>query len=209
MDHPPLLIRRARAADAEDFCQMMAEPEVYAALMQLPMPSVEMWRKRLAESEEGRDGHLHLVAERGGHVVGSAGLHPSPQLRRRHCAALGISVALQAQGQGVGKVLLQALCDYADNWAQLLRLELTVFTDNQRAIALYRRCGFVHEGMHRAYALRQGQYADVHAMARLHPHPPTLPADSTCPPAPPTDSTYSPALAVDSTPAPAPPVVAP
>lgn len=69
MNHPSLLIRRARAADAEDFRQMMADPEVYADLMQLPMPS----------------------------VVGSAGLHPASRLRRRHCAALGRSVALQAR----------------------------------------------------------------------------------------------------------------
>ena len=188
MNHPSLLIRRARAADAEDFRQMMADPAVYADLMQLPMPSVEMWRKRLADGEEGQDGPLHLVAERAGHVVGSVGLQPSPTLRRRHCAGVGISVALQAQGQGVGTALLQALCDYADNWAHLLRLELTVFTDNQRAIALYRRCGFVHEGTHRAYALRHGQYADVHAMARLHPHPPALPVDSLEPPALPVDA---------------------
>ena len=175
MNQTAPVIRRARVADAEDFCQMMAHPEVYADLMQLPMPSVEMWRKRLAESEEGKDGALHLVAERDGHVVGSTGLHPAAALRRRHCAAFGISVALQAQGQGVGTALLLALCDYADNWAQLLRLELTVFTDNHRAIALYQRCGFVHEGTHCAYALRHGRYADVHAMARLHPRPPGLP----------------------------------
>jgi L-phenylalanine/L-methionine N-acetyltransferase len=178
MNNTTVSIRRARAADAEDFCQMMSSPEVYAGLMQLPLPSAEMWRKRLLESEEGKDGHLHLVAERDGQVVGSTGLHPALQLRRRHCAMLGISVAAQAQGQGVGTALLQALCDYADNWAQLLRLELTVFSDNTRAIALYTRCGFEHEGTHRAYALRHGLYADVHSMARLHPRPPALPAAS-------------------------------
>lgn len=181
MDNTPPVIRRARVADAEDFCSMMAHPEVYAGLMQLPMPSAEMWRKRLADSEEGKDGMLHLVAEREGHVVGSTGLHPAAQLRRRHTAMLGISVAQQAQGQGVGTALLLALCDYADNWSQLLRLELTVFSDNHRAIALYRRCGFVHEGTHRAYALRQGQFADVHSMARLHPNPPTLPLTAPAP----------------------------
>ena len=176
MTAPTPLIRRARVADAEDFCQMMAHPQVNAGLLQLPMPSVEMWRKRLAASEEGKDGQLHLVAERDGRVVGSTGLHPSLQLRRRHCAALGISVAPEAQGQGVGTALLQALCDYADNWAQLLRLELTVFTDNSRAVALYLRCGFVIEGTHRAYALRNGAFVDTHFMARLHPLPPRWPA---------------------------------
>jgi putative acetyltransferase len=67
---------------------------------------------------------------------------------------------------------MQGACDYADGWAHLLRLELTVFVDNQAAIALYRRFGFVEEGRHRAYALRNGRYEDVFSMARLHPNPP-------------------------------------
>jgi putative acetyltransferase len=47
-----------------------------------------------------------------------------------------------------------------------------VFTDNARAIALYQRFGFRVEGTYRAYALRDGVYADALAMARLHPNPP-------------------------------------
>jgi putative acetyltransferase len=39
---------------------------------------------------------------------------------------------------------------------------------------LYERHGFVLEGTHRAYAFRHGRYVDAHAMARLHPSPPTL-----------------------------------
>jgi L-phenylalanine/L-methionine N-acetyltransferase len=176
MPTQPLLIRRAKAADAADFVRMMGDALVYPGLMQLPMPSEAMWRKRLEEGEDAAGHDLQLVAELGGAVVGSAGLHPVPKLRRRHVAMMGISVAAAAQGQGVGTALMQALCDYADNWAQLLRIELTVFTDNTRAIALYQRFGFVHEGTHRAYALRAGLYADVHSMARLHPKPPQLPA---------------------------------
>ena len=59
-------------------------------------------------------------------------------------------------------------------WAQLLRLELTVFSDNHRAIRLYESLGFVHEGTHRAYAMRHGRYADANVMARLHPAQPQL-----------------------------------
>jgi len=168
----PILVRRARPADAADFVRMMGQPDVYANLMQLPLPSEEMWRKRLEGQTEPHVVDMHLVAEMGGRVVGSAGLHPAPQLRRRHVAMLGISVDPGAQGQGVGKALMQALCSYADGWAQILRIELTVFTDNTRAIRLYEGFGFRHEGTHRAYALRDGVFADVHAMARLHPHPP-------------------------------------
>jgi putative acetyltransferase len=89
---------------------------------------------------------------------------------------LGVSVAREAQGRGVGKALMAALCDYADNWAGVLRLELTVYADNERAIGLYRKFGFVVEGTHRAYAMRDGRYVDALAMARLHQNPPALPA---------------------------------
>ena len=166
-------LRRATPRDAAAFAALMADPEVYAGLMQLPYPHEDLWRTRLQDNETpARADHLHLVAERDGAVVGSAALHPQAQLRRRHAAMLGISVARAAQGQGVGKALMQGLLDYADGWAQLLRVELTVFADNERAIALYRRFGFEEEGRMRGYALRQGVYEDVLAMARWHPSPP-------------------------------------
>jgi putative acetyltransferase len=175
MTAPLLTLRRATTRDAAEFARLMGDPEVYPGLMQLPYPSDETWHSRLADNNTpARSDHLHLVAERDGRLLGSAGLHPMPQLRRRHAALLGISVAREAQGLGVGRALMQALCDYADGWAQILRIELAVFTDNERAIALYQRFGFRHEGTHRGYALRNGIYADVDAMARLHPCPPTL-----------------------------------
>ena len=89
---------------------------------------------------------------------------------------LGIGVRSSHWGRGIGTALMSALTEAADRWLNIQRIELTVFTDNARAIALYRRFGFVVEGTHRAFALRDGAYADVHAMARLHPNPPQLPS---------------------------------
>ena len=173
MTDNPIRIRRASPDDADDFVHLMGDIEVYAGLMQLPLPSAAQWRQRLTPTP-ATEQHLHVVAVREDRVVGSAGLHPSDRLRRRHTAILGISVAPNAQGQGVGRALMQTLCDYADNWAQILRIELTVFTDNGRAIGLYQSFGFCVEGTHRGYAMRHGVYADVLAMARLHPQPPQL-----------------------------------
>jgi putative acetyltransferase len=170
-----LVVRRARPDDAAAIARMMDDPAVYAGLMQMPFASVEAHRARLAEALTPGKLDLSLVAERAGEVVGSAGLHPvGPSVRRRHAMMLGISVVPEAQRQGVGAALMQAMCDYADRWMGVLRIELTVYDDNAPAIALYRKFGFEVEGRHRGYALRDGRYVDALAMARIHPHPPTI-----------------------------------
>ena len=119
-----------------------------------------------------------LVALAGQGIVGMAALHAQqPSLRRGHVRGLVIAVAQAWQGRGVAPQLMTRLLDWADNWAGVLRVELTVHADNTRAIALYTRFGFAPEGRHRAYALKNGRYVDSLSMARLHPSPP-LPADA-------------------------------
>lgn len=169
-----ITIRRTSVKDAAAIARLMGDPSVQRNLMQLPYPTEERWAQILGENNAPGKTDFTIVAERGGEVVGSAGLHPAVQIRRRHAAMLGISVAAPHHGTGVGHALMQALCDYSDLWGQLLRLELTVFADNARAIALYRRFNFETEGTLRGFALRDGMYADVLAMARLHPNPPRI-----------------------------------
>jgi putative acetyltransferase len=82
---------------------------------------------------------------------------------------VGMSVESQFQGQGVGTALMSALLEIADGWLNVFRIELTVYTDNERALALYRKLGFVIEGTHKAYALRDGIYIDSYSMARVRP----------------------------------------
>jgi putative acetyltransferase len=74
-------------------------------------------------------------------------------------------------GRGVGSLLMQSLCELADRWLGLLRLELEVYADNEPAQRLYRRFGFEPEGVHRAFALRDGRFVDALSMARLNPAP--------------------------------------
>ncbi len=169
-----ITIRRAEPRDAEAVVACLSHPAVARGLLQLPYGSVEFWRKRITDMPQGA-ADIMLVAERDGTVVGNAGFTAATQQRRRHAVNMGLSVLPEAQGQGVGSTLMTALLDYADNWAHILRIELSVFTDNAGAIALYQKFGFVHEGTSRAFALRDGQYADVHFMARLHPKQPLLP----------------------------------
>ena len=163
----PVVVRRAEPADAEAIHATFMGPKVIAGTLQLPYPSIELWRKRLAEVSPT---DYFLVATIDSHVVGNLGLHEAGKSpRRRHVGAVGMSVRDDSQGRGVGTALMKAAIELADGWLNYQRLELNVYTDNLAAMALYRKFGFVIEGTFRAYAFRDGHYVDSYAMARLHP----------------------------------------
>jgi len=165
----PIVVRAAAPADFEAVTRIFAGPKAVWGTLQLPYPSAEVWRKRLAEPERG----LHaLVACVDGEPVGMLGLHTHPDLPRvRHAASLGMGVRDDWQGRGVGTALVRAALELADGWLGLRRIELNVFPDNEAAIRLYRKFGFEFEGTLRQAALREGRLCDVRVMGRLHPGP--------------------------------------
>jgi len=64
-------------------------------------------------------------------------------------------------------MIIAALINLADNWLNLKRLELSVYTDNEAAVRLYQNHGFVMEGTSRADAYRDGRFVDVFNMGRV------------------------------------------
>ncbi len=162
-----ITVRHAEPSDAETLHRIMSGPKAAAETLQLPLQPAEVWRRRLAEPPEGL---FMLVACVEGEVVGNLGLHTSPNRPRiRHAGSIGMAVHDDWQGRGVGTALLGTALDLADNWLNLSRVELTVYTDNAAGIALYEKFGFEREGTHRRYAFRGGEYVDAYSMARIKP----------------------------------------
>jgi putative acetyltransferase len=162
-----ITIRRAEPGDYEAIHKIFCGPKATRGTLQMPYPSAELWRKKLAEPPEGL---YSLVACVDGEVVGQCGLHTFPNRpRRRHVGQIGMAVRDDWQGKGVGTAMMRALIDLADNWVNLSRLELEVYTDNEPAIKLYQKFGFTIEGTASNFAFRDGQYVDVYFMARLRP----------------------------------------
>ena len=75
-------------------------------------------------------------------IVGVICLNVNSNPRTRHTASLGMMVHKAYQGTGIGKKLMSEILDLADNWLMLVRIELGVFTDNEKAIKLYEKFGF-------------------------------------------------------------------
>ena len=158
-----VVIRAIRMGDLEGLNALQNLPGFRFGTLRLPYTSLEETRKFF----EGRPpGHLGLVAEAQGMIVGTAGLDRFTG-RRQHVGAIGMGVHDAHVGRGIGTRLLRALLEAADNWLDLRRIELTVFVDNAPAVALYERHGFAIEGTLRSYAFRDGAYQDAYAMARL------------------------------------------
>ena len=160
-----ITVRRAEPGDYEAVAKIFSGPRAVSGTLQLPFPSVEMWRKRLAEPPEGFFGLLACMENE---VIGQLGLHTllnNP--RRRHVGQIGMAVHDDWQGHGAGTALMQAAVDLADKWLDLSRLELEVYTDNEPAIRLYKKFGFTIEGTLIRFAYRDGLYVDAYCMARL------------------------------------------
>jgi putative acetyltransferase len=158
-------VRHAEPDDAQAIHRIVSGPRAIAGTIQLPLQSIEGLRKRFFS--ERREGLYHLVGCMDEEVVGHLGLETTTRPRRRHVGEIGMAVRDDWQGKGVGTALMEAALDLADNWLNLTRVELSVYTDNAAGVALYKKFGFEVEGTHRRYAFRNGEYVDAYSMAHL------------------------------------------
>lgn len=160
----PITIRHLEPADIPQVHALFSEPHAYSDTLQLPFQPVAAWEKKLDCS---RPGAVCLVALRGGEIVGQLGLENFQSPRRRHVATFGMGVKAADQGTGVGSALVAAAIEICEKWMNVSRIEVEVYTDNEAAVGLYRKHGFVIEGTCRNYAFRNGRYVNAHVMARV------------------------------------------
>ncbi len=104
-----------------------------------------------------------FVAVAGAELIGSVHVGRS----RHGFGELGMTVAQEWRGRGVGSALLEAAIESARAHG-LHKLSLSVFAHNDRAIALYRKFGFVEEGRRvKQYRRSSGELWDAIDMGLL------------------------------------------
>lgn len=71
------------------------------------------------------------------------------------------------RGKGIGTFAVKSMIDHAFDNLNLRRIELEVFEDNIPAMRLYKKCGFVREGIRREAVYKKGQYLSMIIMSIL------------------------------------------
>ncbi len=158
-DGRDILVRPAEIRDAPALNKIYADtiaerkylPELFVSL------SLDEWREWLAKVNQNRE--VILVAEVDKQVVGHVSLQPEEWQTSQHVCILGIIVKKGFRNIGIGKALILAAIDAA-LIVGYKKITLSVFANNSRAIALYKKIGFEQVGCRRKQFYMNHEYID-------------------------------------------------
>lgn len=159
-----IVIREALPSDAAEVIRFLEKTAVETDFLsmgsegvQLTLEEEELHLERIVEAENV----CLLVALLGKKVIAAASLTGNQEPKLCHIAELGVSVERDYWGFGLGTNLVTELIEWAIETERVRRIELTVQARNQRAIDLYRKVGFVEEGVMQRGVFSDGVYLDV------------------------------------------------
>ena len=129
--------------------------------------TVEQEGKFLQDKTDSPD-EIEILAEIDGKVIGTAGIgRVGSQEKLKHRAEFGIGIDRAYWGLGIGHALTEACIECAEA-AGYAQLELDVTAENERAIALYKKAGFVEFGRNPlGFRTREGRWQELVLMRRV------------------------------------------
>lgn len=154
-------LRELHDEDLPLLTRWWADPE-WGALQQLvvrPQPQAavaEMFRSWSANPGGGPGAGFSVVATGSGELLGHVTLHGPPQPAR--IATFAVLIGPDHVGRGHGAEATRLMVRYGFEELGLHKIELRVWSYNQRAIRCYRRAGFVVEGERRAATFHAGRF---------------------------------------------------
>ena len=161
-------IRKALASDAEAilaYCKAVgAESDNLTFGAEGVSITIEKEQEYL-ESILHSNKQLYLVAADGSEIVGAAVFSAFSKPRLSHRAEISISVRKSMWGKHIGTRFMEQLIDFAKNTAGTEIISLEVRSDNERAIALYRKFGFRKIGTFNGFMKIGGNYVSCDIMA--------------------------------------------
>jgi RimJ/RimL family protein N-acetyltransferase len=164
------IIRKANETDAEALIAYMQElaqePGVHLPLrpgtFELTPEQEREWIRQHTE----QDNALLLVVEAEGEIVGVLHCEGSADLFTRHNVTFGVSLRADYRGRGIGTQLINECLAWAHSKPYVRRVQLEVFANNEAAIQLYERMGFLTEGWRARSYYIDDHYVDTYLMSQ-------------------------------------------
>ena len=159
------ILRNGEFADGEavfvNFNETHAETDYLLSYPDENSFDAEQEAEFLKEKTESPN-EIEIVALVDGVVAGTAGIEAvGAKYKLKHRAELGIAILKEYWGLGLGKALMEACIECAKE-AGYTQLELNVVAENERAVVLYRKMGFVEYGRNpRGFNSRVSGYQEV------------------------------------------------
>ena len=109
-----------------------------------------------------------LVATVDSQIVGMLDFSAGHRKRIAHTGNFGVSINKYFRDDGIGKILIQTLLNWAAQHPVIEKVNLKVHATNSRAISLYQKLGFIEEGLFRnELKYSNGQYVDSVEMCKF------------------------------------------
>jgi RimJ/RimL family protein N-acetyltransferase len=162
-------LRGTRDADLPTLAKGMMDPAIRATLSSTVAPQSEAAARSIIAEWSANKGtdvgfSIETLAE-SPELVGHLGLFGSDVKDR--CGTLGIMLLRPYLGRGYGTDAVRLIVSYGFREVGLHRIQLGVFSFNARAMAAYRKAGFVEEGRRREAIRHDGHWYDDVQMSIL------------------------------------------
>ena len=142
-----------------DVVDMMGFPDFH-----FPMEKERKWVE--SQQDMARDERSFTILTKGGKAIGNLGLMNIDRVSRS--AIFGIMIGEKDYwDRGFGTDAINTVLKVAFEEMGLRRISLIAIDTNERAIACYRKCGFVTEGRDREAKFHRGEYRDFVRMGLL------------------------------------------
>jgi RimJ/RimL family protein N-acetyltransferase len=114
-----------------------------------------------------KENSLFIIAEVNGKVVGNLNFSGGPRQRNVHTGEFGVCVLKEYWGNHIGEELIKYLISWSKSSGIIKKINLRVRTDNTRGIYLYKKLGFLEEGIIKRDFLISGEFYDSLLMGLL------------------------------------------
>jgi RimJ/RimL family protein N-acetyltransferase len=109
-----------------------------------------------------QDNSILLVCLDRDAIVAVAGIHGQQFRKFRHCAEFGVSVRREYWGKGIGQQLTKRIINWSKENSVIKKISLHVNAENEIAIKIYEKLGFIREGTLTNDFFYEGRYIDTH-----------------------------------------------